>query len=636
MQNSIHTLPYGTILHGHSYNYQIKETLGHGTFGITYLASICLKGELGTLNCNVQVAIKEFFLQDVSCRKSSGCLFESSINSMAEKYGKKFQKEALNLSQLHHSNIVRVLESFQENNTYYYVMEYIEGSNLDDYILTRKGLPEEEALQYVKKIGGALQYMHSQRMLHLDLKPKNIMRRTDGTLFLIDFGLSKQIDANGEPESSTTVGLGTPGYAPLEQSTQVYERMLAPTLDIYALGATLFKMLTGETPPKASEILNEGFPEDSLRQNHISEQTISAIKKAMNPVRAKRPQTVDAFLSLTNCNKSYHTNESSKTKSYKIQNGTYQGIAVYYVHDGKLIYFLNGNIYELILEERLHIKEVIEKPINPVIVHFNTSLDVFIRKNRQFILESNFKVITYRRNLCHYFDVLRFINRYLENCESKTRVTEEVHIASMIPCITNSNDAPICICSKEEYCIAEYGEGLYEAEYSGVGTPDSRILQEHDVTSPCIPIDDLQLYWEFLPKAVFIWYSVVIGNTNSFNFLDCLPLTLLAGYTLGNHIRECSLLIDFSSFPLKRSAKFPGDGESYFIEIDSKRFTIPIRDYLGYKPEIIEIIIEIQHFLSNVTIVDIGCRKQVNIPLIELISNYSTEEETLRTNKNNS
>ena len=171
MQSSIHTLSCGTILHGHSYNYQIKGVLGHGAFGITYLASICLKGELGILNSNVSVAIKEFFLQDVSARSSSGDIYEPSPNSIAYKYGKKFKKEALNLARLNHQNIVKVLESFEENNTYYYVMEYIEGSSLDAYILEKGGLPEKEALQYVEEIGKALQYMHSQKMLHLDLKP---------------------------------------------------------------------------------------------------------------------------------------------------------------------------------------------------------------------------------------------------------------------------------------------------------------------------------------------------------------------------------------------------------------------------------------------------------------------------------
>lgn len=633
MQSSIHTLSCGTILHGHSYNYQIKGVLGHGAFGITYLASICLKGELGILNSNVSVAIKEFFLQDVSARSSSGDIYEPSPNSIAYKYGKKFKKEALNLARLNHQNIVKVLESFEENNTYYYVMEYIEGSSLDAYILEKGGLPEKEALQYVEEIGKALQYMHSQKMLHLDLKPKNIMRRTDNTLFLIDFGLSKQIDKNGEPESSTTIGLGTPGYAPLEQGSQEYGKILAPTLDIYALGATLFKMLTGKTPPKASEILNEGFAEEELRQKHISAQTISAIKKAMAPMRIKRPQTVNEFVALTHSTTNSHTDESAKHTSYNKQHATYQGIAFYYVQDDKLVYFLNDNIYELPLEGKTQVEEIIEKPINPVIVHFNTSLDAFIKKNRQSIQDSRFKVITYRKNLCHYFDVLRFINKYFDNDKtSKIRVTEEIHIASAIPCIIHSNDMPICICSKEEYCIAEYGEGLYEAEYSGVGTTEEHILQEYDVTSPAIPMTDLELYWEFLPKALSIWYSSVIGQISSFAFLDCLPFKVLAGYTLENHVRECSFLCNFYSFPLKRSVTFPGDGDSYFMEIDSRRFIIPLKDYLGYSPETIEITIDISYFLCDIIIEDVKYKKRVKIPLIGLISNSYTEEDTLKTN----
>lgn len=257
------------------------------------------------------------------------------------------------------------------------------------------------------------------------------------------------------------------------------------------------------------------------------------------------------------------------------------------------------------------------------------------QENRQSIQESRFKVITYRKSRCHYFDVLRFINKYFDNGKtSRIRVAEEIHIASAVPCIIHSNDTPICICSKEEYCIAEYGEGLYEAEYSGVGTPEEHILQEYDVTSPAIPMTDLELYWEFLPKALFIWYSSVIGQISSFAFLDCLPFKVLAGYTLENHIRECSCLCNFHSFPLRRSVTFPGDGESYFMEIDSRRFTIPLKDYLGYPPETIEIIIDISYFLCDIIIKDVKYKKQVKIPLIELISNSYTEEDTLKTKIN--
>jgi serine/threonine protein kinase len=140
--------------------------------------------------------------------------------------------------------------------------------------------------------------MHDHKMMHLDLKPKNIMLKSDGSPVVIDFGLSKQFDSDGEPESSSSIGQGTPGYAPLEQANQTSGSLFQPTLDIYALGATLYKMLTGTTVPSASDILNEGFPEDELRRKSVTTKTIEAIKCAMAPMRKNRPQTVDEFLSL--------------------------------------------------------------------------------------------------------------------------------------------------------------------------------------------------------------------------------------------------------------------------------------------------------------------------------------------------
>lgn len=632
MQDIMYTLSYGTILHGRSYNYRIEDVLGRGTFGITYLASVRLKGELGTFDSHVQVAIKEFFLQDVSARSVSGAIYEASSSSIAYKYGKKFQKEALNLSRLHHPNIVKVLEAFEENNTYYYIMEYIEGSSLDAYILEKGGLPEGEALQCVEEIGKALQYMHSQKMLHLDLKPKNIIRRTDGTLFLIDFGLSKQFDKNGEPESNTSIGLGTPGYAPIEQEAQGSGNILAPTLDIYALGATLFKMLTGSTPPKASEVLNEGFPEEELRQKRISAQTIAAIRRAMEPMRMKRTQTVDEFLDLTRHNNGFYTDEGKKYASSQHQHVTpLQGIAVYYVCDGKLIYFLNGNSYELRLEGNPNtIEEIIEKPANPVIMHYNITLDEFVKQHRRAIQESRFKVLTYRRSVCCYLDALRLIYKYFDReTVSRIRLTEEIHLAAMVPSILNSNDAPVCIRSQEEYCIGEYGESVYEVEYSGVGVAGDCVLQEYDVASPTFLVTDLQLYWEFLPKAMYIWYLSATDRISQFVFLDNLPFKVLVGYTEGDHIRECIVICNFDCFPLRRGDTFLGDGKSYFIEIDGRRFTIPLKDYLGYIPETVSITIDVWLSLYDVIIEDVKHNKQVKIPLIELIPDNSTEEDTL-------
>lgn len=282
----------GTLLQGGKY--RIEKVLGQGSFGITYLASAVMNGSLGTIS--VKVAIKEFFSKDMNMRKADGSVSEMSSGSLSGKYAAMFQREAKNLSHLEHKGIVNVMESFSENNTHYYVMEYIEGCNLNDYIKSNGCLSECEALENLSQIIEALSCMHNNKMLHLDLKPLNIMRRINGDLVLIDFGLSKQYNSNGEPESSTRIGGGTLGYAPLEQTNYKKEDGFSPTLDIYALGGTLYKMLTGTTPPDASTIFNDGFPEDVMQEMGISKDIISLTSWAMEPMKRKRPQTTGELL----------------------------------------------------------------------------------------------------------------------------------------------------------------------------------------------------------------------------------------------------------------------------------------------------------------------------------------------------
>ena len=278
--------------------YRIGKVLGQGSFGITYLASARFEaqGNLGRMNVEAQVAVKEFFMSEVNGRKADGSSVDGSSGSVFANYRKKFRREAENLARLDHPDIVKVLDIFDENNTTYYVMEFIEGQNLDDYIRRRGGVPEAEALALVGQAGVALSYMHSRQMLHLDIKPKNIMRRTDGTVCLIDFGLSKQFTAGGEPESSTTIGLGTPGYAPIEQARYRQDGTFPATLDVYALGATLFKLLTGQRPPDATDIFNEGFPEKELSARRVSPDTLRVLRKAMAPARRDRYQSVSSFM----------------------------------------------------------------------------------------------------------------------------------------------------------------------------------------------------------------------------------------------------------------------------------------------------------------------------------------------------
>ena len=293
--DALHALQFGAVLEGALYKYKIEKVLGQGSFGITYSANVLMKGKLGTLDSNMTVAIKEFYMRDINGRDGQ-TVTSGSKGGLFDEYKKKFEREATNLSKLEHPNIVKVLESFEANGTIYYVMEYIDGVSLDKKIEEKKKLDYKTCIKYAKQIGSALAFMHKEHMLHLDVKPANVMLRNSDEAVLIDFGLSKQYDENGEPESSTKVGGGTPGYAPLEQANYHEGKDFPVVMDVYALGGTMFKMLSGCRPPEASDILNDGFPERDLKLAYVPHQLVSCIKKAMNPTKKNRYQTIASFI----------------------------------------------------------------------------------------------------------------------------------------------------------------------------------------------------------------------------------------------------------------------------------------------------------------------------------------------------
>ena len=280
-------LTIGTLLRGGSY--KIEKVLGQGSFGITYLAE--------HTNLGRKVAIKEFFMKELNSRGEDGSITGMTDGSLSQNYCVKFQKEAINLSRLDHPNIVRVTDSFSENGTFYYVMDYIEGQNLNDYIKSHY-IDEAEAVSIIKSVADALIYMHEEKhMLHLDLKPGNVMRRnSDGHIFLIDFGLSKHFSEDGQPETSTTIGLGTTGYAPIEQGNKAKNGEFRPTIDVYALGATFYKLLTCETPPPASDLVSDDeLLENKLREKGVADNLIKVVTEAMCPNVRKRTQSVKDF-----------------------------------------------------------------------------------------------------------------------------------------------------------------------------------------------------------------------------------------------------------------------------------------------------------------------------------------------------
>lgn len=278
--------------------YRIEKLLGQGGFGITYLAV--------QSGLDRKVAIKEFFMKELCSRDettSHVTLGTEGGRGTVEKFREKFLKEARNLAKLEHPHIVRIIEVFEENGTAYYAMNYAEGGSLDDQVKKQGYLSEPVATNYIKQVAKALDFVHQRKMNHLDVKPANIMLNANGDCMLIDFGLSKQYDASTGGQTSTTPVGVSEGYAPLEQYRLGGVTDFSPEADVYALGATFFKLLTGITPPNAFEVDESGLPVGSLRAKGVSENAIVAITKAMESRKRDRMKSVKEFLDLLDSQK---------------------------------------------------------------------------------------------------------------------------------------------------------------------------------------------------------------------------------------------------------------------------------------------------------------------------------------------
>ena len=284
-------LPEGAMLMGGKY--RIVRKLGQGGFGITYLAE--------HVELEKRVAIKEFFFGQYCERDadtSHVTVPTAGNRELVEKFRRKFVKEAkLIASKLSHQSIVRVSDVFSENGTSYYVMDYIDGRSLSEIVAERGRMGETEAIGIIDSVGKALEFIHSQKINHLDIKPGNIMvERNSGNVVLIDFGVAKQYDAETGEATTTTPVAHSRGYAPPEQYKPGGVGSFTPESDIYALGATLYKMVTGTTPPDAMDVVTQGgIP--PLPSN-ISAPVRRAITAAMQTAKKDRPHTVVEFLGI--------------------------------------------------------------------------------------------------------------------------------------------------------------------------------------------------------------------------------------------------------------------------------------------------------------------------------------------------
>lgn len=329
-----------TLLQGGTY--RIEKVLGQGGFGITYLAEQVMLGR--------KVAIKEFFMKDLCERDeitSHVTLGTEGSRNTVSRFREKFQKEASNIAKLNHPNIVRVIGVFEENGTAYYVMEFAENGSLADKIKKDGYLSEPVATRYILQVAEALNYIHQRKMNHLDIKPANIMLNEKDEIVLIDFGLSKQYDVTtGNQTSTTPIGISE-GYAPMEQYTGSIEEF-SPETDIYALGATFFKLLTGATPPKASDINEDGVPIDELNAKGVSQTAIDVICKTMEGRKKDRMKDVSTFIEYLHGRKHSSceptANNINSEETILVSDSTISSGPTYTAHNHNFSYPLTINI----------------------------------------------------------------------------------------------------------------------------------------------------------------------------------------------------------------------------------------------------------------------------------------------------
>ena len=264
--------------------YRIDRYLSSGGFGNTYLAT--------NISFDEKVAIKEFFMKDINMRageSTSVSLGNVTQMPIFQEQMEKFKTEAKRLRKLKHKNIVEVSDLFDENGTTYYVMDFIDGQSLRDMVQQRGKLVEQEVRGYLEQTLDALEVVHQRGFYHLDIKPANIMVDKTGRVRVIDFGASKQQTPDGGATSRSAICY-TPGYAPIEQKDQERENF-GPWTDLYALGATLYNVLTGQTPPSTSKIADYG--EDAFKfPSSVSDEMKKLILWMMKGRRFNRPQSV--------------------------------------------------------------------------------------------------------------------------------------------------------------------------------------------------------------------------------------------------------------------------------------------------------------------------------------------------------
>ena len=289
LRSYLNSLPAGYQLHW----YTIEQVIGQGAFGITYLAE--------DVNLSRKVAIKEYMPAQLAVRAEDKTAQPVSLEE-AEKYfwGKdRFLNEARLLADVKHPNIVQVLSVFETNNTAYMVMQYERGESLDNILKRHGTLDQAQLLEVLFPIMEGLEFIHSRHIIHRDVKPGNIYIREDGPPVLLDFGSARR---SLQTRTAKLTSLVTPGYAPIEQYGARANKQ-GPWTDIYGLGATLHRSITGSPPPDAinrsESIVTESqdtyCPTATTTEYEFCPALITAIQEALKFKPQDRPQSISEW-----------------------------------------------------------------------------------------------------------------------------------------------------------------------------------------------------------------------------------------------------------------------------------------------------------------------------------------------------
>lgn len=297
-------IPGTTLLDG---KYIIERKIGEGGFGITYKA---LQSGL-----NRTVCIKEYFPSGKCSRitHAKTIYVNASSENIFAKYRQAFVKEAKMLATLHHPNIVEVMDVFDENNTSYMVMNFVDGKTLQEIVEKNGPMPYPDAINYIAQITNAIAYIHERHILHRDIKPDNIMITADNKAILIDFGSAREFE---QDKTQIHTSILTHGYAPTEQYTSNSRK--GSYTDIYAIGATLYFTLTATVPIEAAARITIKLPSPKDLVPSIPDEANRTILKAMQLKAENRHQTVKEFMDdLCNIKPSVLVDESIGNNSSK-------------------------------------------------------------------------------------------------------------------------------------------------------------------------------------------------------------------------------------------------------------------------------------------------------------------------------